>query len=127
MVFYTLRVYSKIIYFISKLFSLCFIDHIIFLVALCSPECTLTTDTCASLNNCKCGTADPCGPTLSNRCLNSVCVCGVSASCTSGTTVPVCLDQVGNTPGSTNTVATCKVNPKSIMFDHKELFFHFNR
>ena len=83
-------------------------------VALCSPECTLTTDTCASLNNCKCGTADPCGPTLSNRCLNSVCVCGVSASCTSGTTVPVCLDQVGNTPGSTNTVATWKVSkPKN--------------
>ena len=120
MVFYTLRVCGRIIYFlfaqrilfnffISKLLVYVLLI-ILFFVALCSPECTLTTDTCASLNNCKCGTADPCGPTLSNRCLNSVCVCGVSASCTSGTTVPVCLDQVGNTPGSTNTVATCKVN-----------------
>ena len=79
-------------------------------IALCSPACTLTTDTCVALNTCKCGSADPCGATLSNRCLNSVCVCGTSALCTAGTTTPVCLDQIGQTPGSSNTVATCKVS-----------------
>jgi hypothetical protein len=46
---------------------------------------------------------------LSNRCLSSVCVCGTSSTCTTGTRYTVCLDQVGNTPGSSNTVATCKV------------------
>ena len=52
---------------------------------------------------------------LSNRCLSGVCVCGVSALCTTGTTVAVCLDQVGNTPGSSNTVATCKVNKVDLL------------
>lgn len=73
------------------------------------PLCTLTTDTCDA-GTCFCGTANECGTdTLSNRCLDSVCVCGVSASCTSGTRYATCLDQLGNTPGSSNTVATCKV------------------
>ena len=81
-----------------------------FFAALCSPACTLTTDTCVALNDCRCGaTSAACGPTLSNRCLSGVCVCGVSALCTAGTTTPVCLDQIGQTPGATNTVATCKV------------------
>ena len=88
--------------------------NLFFVLALCSPACTLTTDTCdgsVSPAVCKCGTSDACGgDVLSNRCLNSVCVCGVSAKCTTGTTLAVCLDQVGNTPGSSNTVATCKVN-----------------
>ena len=54
--------------------------------------------------------SDACGgDVLPNRCLSGTFVCGVSAKCTSGTTVAVCLDQFGNTPGSSNTVATCKV------------------
>ena len=83
---------------------------VVYFPALCSPACTLTTDTCVGLNSCKCGTSDPCGgDVLSNRCLNSACVCGVSSTCTTGTTTAVCLDNLRQTPGSSNTIATCKV------------------
>ena len=88
--------------------------HAFIYTALCSPACSLTTDTCVALNTCQCGsTGEVCGSnTLSNRCLNSVCVCGTSSTCTTGTTIAVCLDQIGQTPGSTNSVATCKVKFK---------------
>ena len=96
----------------SKLSKLCLIYFISFL-ALCSPACSGTTDTCDA-GTCKCGTeadADACASsdTLSNRCVSGVCLCGVSTLCTIGTTTPVCLDQRGKTPGTSNTVATCKV------------------
>ena len=103
-----------ILYLLDNILLKCFSNFFLFILALCSPACTLTTDTCdgsVSPAVCKCGTSAACGgDVLSNRCLSGTCVCGISAKCTTGTTVAVCLDQVGNTPGSSNTVATCKVS-----------------
>ena len=93
-------------------------------LAFCDPPCTETTDTCVRyepqlalfdpLYICKCGIYDPCGEDiLTNRCLNSECVCGVSPPCTPGTRYAVCLDKLGATPGSSGSLsesATCKVS-----------------
>ena len=104
---------------LRKKYKGCVFQNLCFILALCSPACTLTTDTCdgsVSPAVCKCGTSDACGgDVLSNRCLNSVCVCGISPTCTAGTRYPVCLDQVGNPPGASSTVSTCKVNHKKII------------
>ena len=98
--------------------------YILCILALCSPACTLTTDTCdgsTSPPTCKCGTSAACGSdTLTNRCVGGVCLCGSQAACTSGTRYAFCLDASGLTPASTNTLASCKVNKMIIVKKSKK-------